>query len=106
MSSGVSSSLYNSPWRMVGQYTSNSDGTFSIPNLMAGIRYWVQPVGLGAFINDNLAVTGTTVSGSFKQANTGGLGITLGTLLTVQAFNAPSSPVVFNLMAASDQALV
>lgn len=105
MSGGVTSSLYNSPWRMVGQYTSNSDGTFSIANLMAGLRYWVQPVGAGAFINDTFSVTGNTVSGSFKQANTGGLGITLGTLLTVQAFNAPSAPIVFNLFAAADQVL-
>ena len=106
MSGGVSSGLYNSPWRMVGQYTSNADGTFSISNLMAGLRYWVQPVGSGAFLNDTFAVSGNTVSGSFKQANTGGLGITLGTLLTVQAFNTPATPVVFNLFAAADQALL
>lgn len=103
--SGIVSGLYTSPWRMIGQYTSNSDGTFSVSNLMAGIRYWVQPMGAGAFFNDMLSLSGTTVTGSFKQANTGGLGITLGTLLTVQAFATPTAPVVFNLFAAQDQIL-
>ena len=93
------------PVKFVGAYTSNADGTFSIANMMAGLRYWVQPIGAGAFINDTFSVSGSTVSGSFKQANTGGLGITLGTLLTVQAFNAPSAPVTFNLFAAEDQPL-
>jgi len=93
------------PVKFVGAYTSNADGTFSIPNLMSGLRYWVQPVGAGAFINDTFSMSGTTLAGSFKQANTGGLGITLGTLLTVQAFNTPASPVTFNVFAAEDQPL-
>lgn len=91
--------------RMVGQFVSAADGSFSIANLIAGIRYWVQPIGAGAFFNDSLSLSGTTLNGSFKQANTGGLGITLGTLLTVQAFNTPSAPVTFNVYAAEDMSL-
>lgn len=104
--SGIVSSLFGgNPWRMIGQYVSNADGTFAIPNMVAGLRYWVQPVGSGAFLQDTLGLSGTTLNGSFKQANTGGLGITLGTLLTVQAFNAPAGPVTFNLFAAQDMPL-
>lgn len=100
--SGIVSALYANPMRMVGQFATAADGTFSLTNLIAGLRYWVQPIGAGAFFNDTLSLSGTTLSGSFKQANTGGLGITLGTLLTVQAFSAPTAPVTYNLYAAQD----
>jgi hypothetical protein len=104
MMSAVTVSPPVKPVKFVGQYTSNADGTWSIPGMVSTLRYWVQPMSANAFV-ESLNITGTTLTGTFKMANTGVLGITLGNLASISAFANPSSPVTFNLFAAEDQTL-
>lgn len=89
-----------SPVKYVQQITTAADGTWSA-NVIAGLRYWIQPISVGEFAN-SMQLTGSVATGTFKKFKTGGLGITLGTLLTVEAFEASSGPVTFNLIGASD----
>lgn len=89
-----------SPVRYVQQITTASDGTWTA-QVIAGLRYWVQPMTAGEFAN-SMQLNGATASGSFKKFKSGGLGITLGTLLTVTAFEDSPGPVTFNLIGASD----
>lgn len=72
---------------------------------MAGLRYWVQPMTAGEFAN-SMTITGNNATVTFRKFKTDGLGITLGTLLTVSVFEASSGSVDFNLFAAEDQALL
>ena len=82
------------------QLSTDANGTWS-GTVMAGIRYWVQPMTVGEFTN-SLTVSGSTATVQFRKFKTGGLGITLGTLLTVTAFEDTRGVVTFNLVGCED----
>ncbi len=88
------------PVKLVGSYTSNASGVWS-GTVMAGLKYWVQPMTAGEFANQ-IGLSGNTLTVTFKKFKASGLGITLGTLLTVSAFEDTPGPVDFNLFAAED----
>lgn len=92
------------PVKLVGAYTTNSSGIWSGP-LVASLRYWVQPMTAGEFAN-SLTLSGGNGTVTFRKFKTDGLGITLGTLLTVSLFEASSGVVEFSLFAAEDISLV
>ncbi len=100
--SGVYSSLTppGGPIKYVGTFTTNSAGAFS-QALMSGVRYIVQPMTAGEFAN-SLSVAGNVVSIQFKKFRAGGLGLNLGTLLSVSIFEDMPGAVTFNLFAAED----
>ncbi len=89
-----------SPVRFVGTFTTDASGAWS-QAMMAGVRYLVQPMTAGEFAN-SVALSGSTLSVQFRKFKSGGLGITLGTLLTVTAFEDSPGVVNFNLFAAED----
>lgn len=91
------------PVKLVGAYTTNATGTWT-GTVMAGLRYWVQPMTAGEFAN-SMAIVGSTATVTFRKFKSGGLGITLGTLLSVSVFEDTSGAVDFNLFAAEDQPL-
>lgn len=91
------------PVKLVGAYTTNSSGTWTGP-VMAGLRYWVQPMTAGEFAN-SMTLVGSTATVTFRKFKASGLGITLGTLLSVSVFEDNSGAVDFNLFAAEDQPL-
>lgn len=64
----------------------------------AGLIVTVQPVTVGEFTNA-VALVGTGVTVNFRKFKSAGLGITLGTLLTVSAFEESSGTVQFHLIA-------
>lgn len=74
--------------------------SWTIPN--TSWRYHIQPMSAGEFTN-NLTLVGTTMTVQFKKFKAGGLGITLGTLLSVTAFEDTSGVVNFNVIGAPDQ---
>lgn len=89
-----------SPVKHASQRTTDSTGLWT-GTVLPGLRYWVQPMTAGEFTN-SLSITGSTATIQFKKFKAGGLGITLGTLLSVQAFEDVSGAVVFNLVGAED----
>jgi len=89
-----------SPVKHASQKTTDSSG-FWTGTVIPGLRYWVQPMTAGEFANA-LTVTGSTATVQFKKFKSGGLGITLGTLLSVEAFEPTPGTVVFNLVGAED----
>lgn len=88
------------PVKLVGSYTSNSSGTWT-GTVIAGLRYWVQPMTAGEFAN-SLTLNGSTLTVNFRKFKTDGLGITLGTLLTVSLFEPSPGAVDFSLFAAEE----
>lgn len=96
MSGGTASS----PIKHVSNRTTDANGLWS-GAVKSGLRYWVQPTTTGEFAN-TMSVSGATASIAFRKFKTGGLGITLGTLLSVQAFEDTSGIVNFNLFGAED----
>lgn len=98
MSGGVI--FASTPIKHASQRTTDGNGLWSgtvLPNL----RYWVQPMTAGEFAN-SLTIVGSTATVQFKKFKTGGLGITLGTLLSVQAFEDVSGAVTFNIVGSED----
>lgn len=91
------------PVKLVGAYTTNSNGTWT-GTVMAGLRYWVQPMTAGEFAN-SMVIAGNSATVTFRKFKPSGLGITLGTLLSVSVFEDNSGPVEFNLFAAEDHPL-
>ena len=88
------------PVKLVGSYTTNSSGSWT-GQVMSGLRYWVQPMTAGEFAN-SLTMAGSDLTVTFKKFRTGGLGLNLGTLLSVSIFETSSGAVDFNLFAAED----
>ena len=88
------------PVKLVGAFTTDNTGTWS-GQVLSGLRYWVQPMTAGEFAN-SMTITGGTGTVKFRKFKPDGLGITLGTLLTVSAFETSPGPVEFNLFAAED----
>jgi hypothetical protein len=88
------------PVKLVGTYTSNASGVWS-GTINPALRYWVQPMTAGEFAN-SLAIAGNQLTVSFRKFKAGGLGITLGTLLTVTAFEDTPGQVSFNLFGAEE----
>lgn len=88
------------PVKLVGAFQTNASGTWT-GTMMSGLRYWVQPMTAGEFAN-SVSLSGSNVTVQFKKFKAGGLGITLGTLLTVTAFEDTPGAVDFNLFAAED----
>lgn len=88
------------PVKLVGTFTSTASGVWSGP-VTAGLRYWVQPMTAGEFAN-SLALAGSTLTVTFKKFRAGGLGLNLGTLLSVSIFEDSAGSVSFNLFAAED----
>lgn len=92
------------PVKLVGAYTTNASGTWT-GTVLSGLRYWVQPMTAGEFAN-SMTIAGSTGTVTFRKFKASGLGITLGTLLTVSAFEDSPGSVDFNLFAAEDQPLL
>lgn len=90
----------SSPVKHAAQRTTDGAGLWS-GTVIPGLRYWVQPMTAGEFTN-SLVVTGSTATVQFKKFKAGGLGITLGTLLSVQAFEDVSGAVTFNIVGSED----
>lgn len=90
----------NNPVKHASQRTTDGAGAWT-GTVLSGLRYWVQPMTAGEFAN-SLTVTGTSATVTFKKFKAGGLGITLGTLLSVQAFEDVTGTVVFNLIGSED----
>lgn len=88
------------PVKLVGAFTTDATGTWS-GSVIDGLRYWVQPMTAGEFAN-SMTIAGGTGTVKFRKFKADGLGITLGTLLTVSAFEVSPGPVSFNLFAAED----
>lgn len=83
------------PARYAKQFTTDANGAWS-GTVPVGMLYKVQPMTAGEF-NSSCSLAGTTCSVTFRKFKTSGLGITLGTLLTVSAFEDNSGAVTFNL---------
>lgn len=81
--------------RYAKQFSTDANGQWS-GQVPAGMLYTVQPMTTGEF-NNSCSLAGTTCTVAFRKFKTSGLGITLGTLLTVSAFEDASGIVVFNL---------
>lgn len=98
MSGGFCSSP--SPVKHASNRTTDGAGLWT-GTVLAGLRYMIQPMTAGEFTN-SLSLSGTTATVQFRKFKSGGLGITLGTLLDVQAFEATSGVVNFNLIGCED----
>lgn len=81
--------------RYAKQFSTDGNGQWS-GTVPAGMLYKVQPMTTGEF-NNSCSLSGTTCTVAFRKFKTSGLGITLGTLLTVSAFEDVPGVVVFNL---------
>jgi len=90
----------SNPIKHAAQKTTDINGLWS-GTVLPGLRYWVQPMTAGEFAN-SLTISGSTATVQFKKFKAGGLGITLGTLLSVQAFEDVSGTVTFNIVGSED----
>lgn len=104
MSIALSSSPEMPQWVWDGtvQYaknlTTDANGLWSGTLPSTGLRVAVQSRTPGEFANQ-VTITGTAISVQFRKFKTAGLGITLGTLLTVSAFEDNSGVVNFDIIA-------
>lgn len=96
----MSGSSTPSPVKHTSSKATDANGAWS-GSVIAGLRYWVQPMTAGEFAN-SMSLSGSTLTVNFRKFKASGLGITLGTLLSVQAFEDTSGVVNFNLFGSED----
>lgn len=85
-----------SPIKHCSSRTTDGTGVWT-GTVVSGLKYWVQPYTAGEFAN-SISLSGSTLTVTFRKFKASGLGITLGTLLSVSAFEDVSGAVDFNLI--------
>lgn len=81
--------------RYAKSFTTSASGVWS-GSVPTGMLWRVQPMTAGEF-NNSISVSGTTCTVTFRKFRTGGLGLNIGTLLSVSIFEDSPGAVVFNL---------
>lgn len=94
----VMTTLQNGTIQYAKNVNTDSNGSWSGALPVTGLAVQVQNRTAGEFAN-SVSVVGTTATVTFRKFKSAGLGITLGTLLTVSAFEDVSGVVNFDIIA-------
>lgn len=100
-SDGATGAAGDSKIVLDANYTTNSSGVLAVTVPAAALRFQINPTTAGEFLSQR-SRAGNILTITFRKFKTGGLGITLGTLLSVSVFEDSPGVVNFDLLGTKD----